>query len=190
MADNLRKLLDLTGTLFNDGQAARSITPQDLRDLMVTFRTQYMVSSMTTPATMTLTGGATKDTYALTDSLVASNGWSRNSAGSYNYDTAPIDSVSLAAGTRTFLALGICTCEMLTTISEVDFWFAKNGTAVASTIGGNNLTDAVLNQQVIFGGALVDLVATDDITVQIENLTDTDDITIKSLSTILIGMPE
>ncbi len=140
---------------------------------------------------MTLTGSGTEDIYALTDSIVKAKDWTRDSAGTYSYDKGPVDSVTGATtGTRSFIALGMASVEMITGISEVEFSFAKNATKVVSTLQGNNLQTAVLPDQVIWGGILVDLVATDVITVLIENMTDTDNITINYLNTFLIGMPD
>ncbi len=55
MADTKRTSTDLLTNLFQDGQAAASITPADVRDLIVSMISPFGSLAMTTPAATTIT---------------------------------------------------------------------------------------------------------------------------------------
>lgn len=62
MVDTVRTFSELQDTLFADGQAAGSITPQDLRDLILTLRQPYgSWTSSTALATPIATPGTYQD---------------------------------------------------------------------------------------------------------------------------------
>ena len=188
MADTRRKMIDLTGTLFADGQTAKSITPQDVRDLIETVKTSYMVSNTSTPATHTVSATTTWDPYIGTDSLIAGSGFTRNSAGAYQFDGAPVNSVSLANDTQNFLCLGMASVEPLTAASEISFTFSVDGTEVTATQQSQYLPTLLQPEVVCWGGVLPALASGEVVTTEIYNLTSGNDITINNLTTILIGL--
>ena len=62
MADTKRTITDLTTALFQDGQATGAITPQAMRDLIVSFQAEWGLLYVSSPAS---TGAVTADTYIL-----------------------------------------------------------------------------------------------------------------------------
>ncbi len=62
MADTKRTINDLTTALFQDGQAAGAITPQSMRDLIVSFQAEWGMLYVSSPAS---TGALSADTYVL-----------------------------------------------------------------------------------------------------------------------------
>jgi hypothetical protein len=158
MADTPRKMLDILGTMFADGQAANSLTPQRFRDVVETLKTQYCVSTFSAGATFTTAAVSTWKAIDVTDSLLSANGFSRQSAGIYQYDAPPVDSVTLANAIAT------------------------------NTITSQNLPSLVLANNVVFGGLLVDLANGEQVTAQARNNTAGNNLTINNLTTILIGL--
>jgi hypothetical protein len=187
MADTPRKMLDILGTMFADGQAANSLTPQKFRDVVETLKTQYYVANVSASATFTTAAAATWKAIDVTDALTASNGFSRTSAGVYQYDDVPIDSVSLANGVRSFFCLGFASVEPLTAAQEGDFAFAVDGTIATNTIASDNLPTLLKVNNIVFGGILVDVASGESITAQYRNDTG-DNLTVNSLTTIIIGL--
>jgi hypothetical protein len=188
MADTPRKMLDILGTMFADGQAANSLTPQKFRDVVETLKTQYCVSATAASATFTTAAVSTWKALDTADSLLASNGFSRTSAGIYQYDAPPVDSVTLSNGVRSFLALGIATVEPLAANEEFSFGFAVDGTIATNTVTSQNLISLVLPSNIVFGGLLVDLANGESVTAQARNNTAGNNLTVESLTTILIGL--
>ena len=71
MADTKRTSADLLANLFQDGQAAGSITPQDMRDLIVTMVPSYGNLYLTVPATNGIALTATPEKAAGTTSWIS-----------------------------------------------------------------------------------------------------------------------
>ena len=188
MADTIRKMLDITGTLFADGQVAKSLSPQRFRDVMETFKTQYYVSHIAASGAFTTAGAATWKSIDRTDVVIASNGFTGDLSGSYQYDDPPVDSVTLVNGVRNFICLGFASVSALTADQVGEFGFAKDGTIVDNTRASAFLeftgTERV---NVTFGGMIVGLANGEAITAQYKNDTG-DNLTIDSLTTIIIGI--
>ncbi len=51
MADTARTITDLTANLFQDGQSAGAISPQDIRDLITSFKAEWGMLYVSSPAT-------------------------------------------------------------------------------------------------------------------------------------------
>ena len=190
MADQVRKMLDITGTLFAEGQVANSLTPQKFRDTMATLKTQYCVSTFSAGATFTTAAVSTWKAIDVTDALLSANGFSRTSAGIYQYDDPPVDSVTTATGVRSFFALGFADVEPLAAPEEFSFAFAVDGTIATNTFTSQNLPSLVLANNVVFGGLLVDLASGESVTAQARNNTAGNNLTINNLTTILIGLAD
>ena len=188
MADTPRKMLDILGTMFAEGQSANSLTPQKFRDVVESLKTQYCVSTFSAGATFTTAAVSTWKAIDVADALLSANGFSRTSAGIYQYDDPPVDSVSLATGVRSFLALGFADVEPLAAPEEFSFGFAVDGTIATNTISSQNLPSLVLANNVVFGGLLVDLASGESVTAQARNNTAGNNLTINNLTTILIGL--
>lgn len=59
MADTKRTITDLLTNLFQDGQSSGAITPQDMRDLIETMRTQWGGLYVSSSADTTISGAGT-----------------------------------------------------------------------------------------------------------------------------------
>jgi hypothetical protein len=73
MVDTVRTAADLLANLFQDGQAAGSITPQDLRDYIVSVQDSYGGIDVVTPAATVIAVAGTFVKMAGTTSFVAPN---------------------------------------------------------------------------------------------------------------------
>lgn len=190
MADTIRKILDIAGTMFADGQTAKSLTPQRFRDFVETLKTQYNVSSFSAGGTFVTAAVNTWKAIDVADAQTAGNGFSRQSAGVYQYDSPPKDSVSGANQTRSFLALGIGSVEPIAAPEEFSFGFAVDGTIATNTIQSQMLVTLAQSNIVVFGGILVDLANGEQVTAQARNDTAGNNLTINNLTTILIGLTD
>jgi hypothetical protein len=189
MADNIRKMLDITGTMFADGQVAKALTPQKFRDTMETMKTQYAYATFTAGGTFTTAAVGVWKAINMADALTAGNGFSRAGAGLYQYDAPPVDSVSLANGTRNFLAVGIASVEPLTAPEEFSFAFGVDGIVPATgTIQSEMLTTLVQSNIVTFGGVITGLGNGNQVAALCRNDTAGNNLTINSISLFLMGL--
>jgi hypothetical protein len=124
MADTQRSLAELTGTLFSDGQAIASITPQDIRDLIVSLTPSYgglfftspVATSVATPGTYVKASGTTTSTNLRNFTMPVSNRLTYTGAASRHFHL--VCSVSMTtSGTNNDISIGI----------------AKNGAVVEHT---------------------------------------------------------
>ena len=83
MADTSRTVTDMASNLFQDSQAAGSITPQDLRDLVETCQTKQGSIYVSTAAATTIAGQANVTANSLTNMVAVETG------GTFTLSTAP-----------------------------------------------------------------------------------------------------
>ena len=124
MADTERSLTELTGTLFADGQAVASITPQDIRDLIVSLTPPYgglyfsspVATTVITPGTYLKASGTTTSTNLRNFTMPVSNRLTYTGAVSRHFHL--VSSVSMTtSGTNNNISIGL----------------AKNGTVLDHT---------------------------------------------------------
>ena len=83
MADTSRTVTDMASNLFQDSQAAGSITPQDLRDLVETCQTKQGSIYVSTAAATTIAGQANVTPTSLTNMVAV------ETAATFTLSTAP-----------------------------------------------------------------------------------------------------
>ena len=83
MADTSRTVTDMASNLFQDSQAAGSITPQDLRDLVETCQTKQGSIYVSTAGATTIAGTANVTANSLTNMVAVETG------GTFTLSTAP-----------------------------------------------------------------------------------------------------
>ena len=83
MADTSRTVSDMASNLFQDSQAAGSITPQDLRDFLETCQTKQGSNHVSTAAATTIAGAANVSPSSLTNMVAVETG------GTFTLSTAP-----------------------------------------------------------------------------------------------------
>jgi hypothetical protein len=83
MADTSRTVTDMASNLFQDSQAAGSITPQDLRDLVETCQTKQGSIYVSTASATTIAGAANVDPASLTNMVAV------ETAATFTLSTAP-----------------------------------------------------------------------------------------------------
>lgn len=187
MADTVRKMLDIVGTMFADGQSSKALTPQRFRDVVETLKTQY---AMTRSAAGTFTTAAVSVWKALDNTTTyVGNGFSNPSAGVIQYDNPPVDSVSLANQPRSFLAISIASVEPLGAApEEYSFSFGVDGTVNSDTIQTINLPTALKSELVVWMGVLPAVTNGQQITNQVRNDASGNNLTVNGVTTILIGL--
>ena len=189
MADTIRKMLDMTSVLFKDGQTAGAITPQDVRDLLETMKTQFSFSTNVTQQTITI---VTQDVYEeiiSTDSHVATEGITRDGPGVYSYDSVGTDSVVPATNnTRSFFGIGFGSFECGTAAREMTIAFSVNDSILTHTQMSHDMLTANKANCVVFGGLLKDLTLSDKISAEIKNLGGSEDILVNNLQLCMIGL--
>lgn len=180
MADTERTIATLTGTTFVDGQAAGAITPQDVRDLIVSMATLYGDCYISSAATTTIAGVDTWTKIAGT-TLVGSN----------------LRNVSMPASnrlrndgdqTRVFRVEATLEYIMANAAKEMGFGFALDGTIEANTeIRDDHLVAA--DSRLVHLSALVSVAANSYVEVFAINRTDGNNITVNRMVFIATGMP-
>jgi len=83
MADTSRTVSDMASNLFQDSQAAGSITPQDLRDFLETCQTKQGSIHISTAGATTIAGAANVSPSSLTNMVAVETG------GTFTLSTAP-----------------------------------------------------------------------------------------------------
>lgn len=124
MPDTKRLSSDLITNLFQDGQAAGSITPQDMRDFIVSLLTPY--------------GGFEMEDNATTTSLTTQNTWYKVAGATdvtnvRDMDASTIDNRIINDGLISTHFHIVATASFICSANnqEIEFAIAKNGTPVA-----------------------------------------------------------
>lgn len=138
MADTKRTITALTDNLFQDGQADGAITPQSMRDLIVSFQAEWGMLYVSSPAT---TGAVVADTYELATGTSSAIGtpvrYTVSNANRLTYN-----------GTPNRTAIVVCSVSLeldsAATDDELGLEIHKNGTLITGTtmVGYANATTA------------------------------------------------
>lgn len=187
MADTIRKMLDITGTMFKDDQAAKSLTPQRFRDVMETMKTQFAFYKFSAGAFTTGTTGTYKS-LDNTGAIVLANGFSEASDGVIQYDTVPVDSVNSSNQPRSFLAVAVANVEPLTGAFESEYAFAVDGTPDTNSVQNVELTTLLEPQQVVLVSVLQNLTSGQQVTFEVKNIDNTNNLTVNNCIILLIGL--
>jgi hypothetical protein len=180
MADTQRTRTDLLTNLFQDGQAANSITAQDMRDLIESLMAPHGSASLTANTTAT---------------TVAAGSVFYDVAGTWTVGGNPLFVTEATTGRLTYL--GTATkCFMVTSTASMtsgssnqatNWAIAKNGTAVAPMIGRKIGTGS--DEGAVAVSACIMLATNDYVQLQMSNDTGANNVTATEASIQMIGMP-
>lgn len=183
MVDTSRTVSDLTTNLFQDSQAAGSITPQDLRDLIETCQVKQgsMYVSSAAETTISVAGTfveGTAGTWTLSTTPTA-NEFDENTDGRLRYTGTPTINCFFSASASISSAV---------TSKKVGIALHKNGTLITGTkiFGYTPTTTSASVNLVTFGfGAM----ATNDyISVFVTNSDSTDNVTLNYAQVMGMGL--
>jgi len=183
MTDTSRTVSALVTNLFQDGQAAGSITPQDLRDLVETCQVKQGSIYLSTAGSTTISGQANVTPSSLTNMVEVTTG------GTFTLSTAPTanefdmnaDGRLRYTGTPTTNVKFDCSAmiEINTSIvsKEVVMAVAKNGTIVTGAKMGGFTPSVTVNSVPIAVSGFASMATNDYLSVFIGNVDSTDNIT-------------
>ena len=169
--------------MFQDGQAAGSITPQDLRDLVETCQVKQGSIYLSTAGSTTISGQANVTPSSLTNMVEVTTG------GTFTLSTAPTanefdmnaDGRLRYTGTPTTNIKFDCSAmiEINTSIvsKEVVMAVAKNGTIVTGAKMGGFTPSVTVNSVPIAVSGFASMATNDYLSVFIGNVDSTDNIT-------------
>lgn len=125
MADTERTLAYLLASVFQDGQAAGAITPQDIRDLIVSVSPAHAAYYWSTPAATTITTANTF--YKVAGTTTSMHG----AGGGFTHTDNKL--VYTGATEQGFMVHGSFSFACNTNNQTLEFRLAKNGTPVAAS---------------------------------------------------------
>lgn len=177
MADTPRTVTDLTTNLFQDGQAAGAITPQDVRDLIVSFQAEQGMIYVSTPATTTIAVAGTYVKAAGTTTLstaVTANKYDMPADNRLRYTGTP---------TRTVKVDVHAAIEVVTPIidKQIGLQIFKNGSLVTGTTMSTFDGATALTPTMVSTTALVSLATNDYVEAWVTNIDSTDNVTVQQM---------
>lgn len=183
MADTSRTVSDLTTNLFQDGQAAGSISPQDLRDFVETCQNKQGSMYISTAASTTISGQATNSPANITNMVdvataatwtlgtgVTANEFDMNTDGQLRYTGTPTINVYFSG----FVAIEIDTAVV---DKEVCMAITKNGAVITGAKNLGFTPATTVNSVPISVSGIVSMATNDYLGMFIGNIDSTDDIT-------------
>jgi len=176
MADTQRTRSDLLTALFQDGQSAGAITPQDLRDFIVSVAPENGGMYISTPAATTIgTAGTFVKAEGTTTALSLTSGMTMPSTNRIQYDAA-------AAGLPDKVGMINVSCSMTCASSNqnISLALAKNGTVIAATTI-NRFVSTGSDEGAVSITASVEMSSTDYVEVWITNNTSTGSVTLTKM---------
>jgi hypothetical protein len=176
MVDTSRTVTDLATNLFQDGQSAGAITPQDLRDFIETCQTKQGSMYVSTPASTSIAVAGTyvegAGTYTLSTSP-ASNEFDMNTNARLRYTGTPTVNCMFTASVS---------LEINTAIINKEFAVAlhKNGALITGTkiVGFSPAT--TVNSVNLHTMGYASMATNDYISVFVANIDSTDNLTIRN----------
>lgn len=176
MTDTSRTVADLTTNLFQNGQSAGSITPQDLRDIIETCQTKQGSMYVSTPVSTSISVAGTYveggGTFTLSTSPTA-NEFDMNVNARLRYTGTPTVNCMFTAS---------ASLEINTAIVNKEFGIAihKNGTLITGTkiIGFSPAT--TVNSVNLHTMGYASMATNDYISVFVTNMDSTDNLTIRN----------
>jgi len=179
MVDTIRTQIDLLNNLFQEGQPDGAITPQDMRDLIVSLTPSSAAGKFDTPAGITIeTSGVFATPDSGTSSLINS--------------TADIDMPQhgriryIGANDRHFIITLTLTATVAGNNQDCRFQLTKNGEALPETIMGRSWGTGSNSGSLAINTGLV-LQQDDYIEIQAANDTSTGDILLENGVILLHG---
>lgn len=185
MADTVRTPATLLTTLFQDGQAAGSISPQDMRDLIVSIRAPHGRMASNVPAETTITtqgvyvkvaGTTTLGAMPLLVDMPADNRLRYTGTVDRHFHIVLQGSVEFASGTNQIASLQLYHYDAS----------AATGALVPHTIAPSVVAGANITQVVSHSDLHLD--TNDYIELHVANLSGTANITVENLYVFMMGM--
>jgi len=178
MVDTIRTLTDLLNNFFQDGQPAGSITPNDVRDFLVSVSDPHFSGTLNVAAETSI---ATQDVFvkaAGTTTLSVAKDWTQTADGTWRYD-GPVVSQ------HQFVAL--MSWSAATGGEQLRFRLAKNGTTLPASeqnILPNNASDI----QAVTIGIDISMATNDTIEIFCANGTSTNNMTLEFMCIMARGL--
>ena len=176
MADTQRTQSTLLTSLFQDGQADGAITPQDVRD--------FIVSATPSVVALSMDGNATETAVAVAGTHVSIGGtWTEDAAS----DFTTVGGVATYTGvaTRGFFVMATFDMTAAGNNKLLEFQLEKNGTATGPAIQRFVSTGTDVGAAAIL--TYVSLTTNDTIELVATNVTDTVNLTVKNVQLIAVG---
>ena len=183
MVDTARTVTDLITNLFQDGQAAGSITPQDLRDLIVSMQAEHGGIYVSTPASTTI---AVADTYVKGAGTTTLFGATAN-----EFDMSTDNRLRyIGTPTRTALVNLSVGLELDTAIVDkaLGIQLFKNGTLIPGTTARGWAAATTVKPTNISTSAMVELANNDYVEAWVANIDSTDNVTIRTMNMTAIAL--
>jgi len=131
MADTSRTVADMASNLFQDSQAAGSITPQDLRDFLETCQTKQGSIYVSTASATTIAGAANVDPASLTNMVAVetaatftlstaptANEFDMNTDGQLRYTGTPTTNVFFTASVMLEIVTAVVNMELVMAVTK------------------------------------------------------------------------
>lgn len=183
MADTSRTVSDLVTNLFQDSQAAGSITPQDMRDFIETTQNKQGSMYISTAASTTISAQATNSPTVITNMVdvataatwtlgtgVTANEFDMNTDGQLRYTGTPTINVYFSAE---------CSLEIDTAVVDKELCMAvtKNGAVIVGAKQLGFCPATTVNSVPLSTSGIVSMATNDYLSMFIGNIDSTDNIT-------------
>ena len=182
MADTSRTVTDMASNLFQDSQAAGSITPQDLRDFLETCQVKQGSIYVSTASATTIAGAANVTPSSLTNMVAietaatftlstapTANEFDMNTDGQLRYTGTPTTNVFFTAS----VMLEIVTAAV---DKELVFAVTKNGTIVTGAKTGGICPATTVNSVPMSISGYASMATNDYLNLWVGNVDSTDNV--------------
>jgi hypothetical protein len=182
MADTSRTVTDMASNLFQDSQAAGSITPQDLRDFLETCQVKQGSIYVSTASATTIAGAANVTPSSLTNMVAietaatftlstdpTANEFDMNTDGQLRYTGTPTTNVFFTAS----VMLEIVTSAVN---KELVFAVTKNGTIVTGAKTGGFCPATTVNSVPMSISGYASMATNDYLNLWVGNVDSTDNV--------------
>tara|TARA_R110002020_G_scaffold129753_1_gene290293 strand:+ start:410 stop:1000 length:591 start_codon:yes stop_codon:yes gene_type:complete len=182
MADTSRTVTDMASNLFQDSQAAGSITPQDLRDFLETCQVKQGSIYVSTASATTIAGQAnvtansltnmvaveTAATFTLSTSPTA-NEFDMNTDGQLRYTGTPTTNVFFTASVMLEIVTSAVSKEMVMAVT-------KNGTIITGAKTGGMSPSVTVNSTPMSISGYASMATNDYLNIWVGNVDSTDNL--------------
>ena len=182
MADTSRTVTDMASNLFQDSQAAGSITPQELRDFLETCQVKQGSIYVSTASATTIAGQAnvtansltnmvaveTAATFTLSTSPTA-NEFDMNTDGQLRYTGTPTTNVFFTASVMLEIVTSAVSKEMVMAVT-------KNGTIITGAKTGGMSPSVTVNSTPMSISGYASMATNDYLNIWVGNVDSTDNL--------------
>jgi hypothetical protein len=179
MADTARTFTNLVTNLFQDGQADDSITPQDLRDLIISMQSEHGGIYVSTPASTSIAVAGTAVKGAGTTTLFGetANKFDMPTDNRLRYTGTPTRTVKVSANISVELDTAIVSKLLTAKIY-------KNGALITGAVNQAFAPATTAKPVQISVDAMVSLALNDYVEVWVANEDSTDNVTIQKMTLV------